>query len=318
LAAATAGATEIFAAVAANAAAEKAGEIAGDSIDKFWQTENSRIAAMQGFRDALKALTGEGENARKIVFIIDELDRCRPDYALNLLEIIKHFFTVPNVHFVLGVNLKELENSVKARYGANITADKYLQKFVSLTMTLPNSSVRNPSSESAVYYFNARHLEYIKHNSLIEKSRNSLRHLSSKQDVTLRDVQRLLTCFALFPRNFSIENDLYQTLAVGAGFLKVLHPDLYRKLRKNSISFAEVSSGLSLEEPPQKEANLHEYLDWYTWAYFLQGEDWLTGKGFPLSVISLVKAGFGSGSPASAMRDVNQYLAEMLDSYTLQ
>lgn len=101
--------------MAADAAAEKVGELADSKVDQFWKAETNRISTMQDFRKALEALTIKSDSATKIVFIIDELDRCRPDYALNLLEIIKHFFTVPNVHFVLGVNLRELENSVKAR-----------------------------------------------------------------------------------------------------------------------------------------------------------------------------------------------------------
>ena len=112
-AAATAGFTEIVGPVV-DAVATKTGEATQASIDAFWKRETGRIAAMQQFRDALIELTTDCEAPRKIVFIIDELDRCRPDYALTLLEIVKHFFAVPNVHFVLGANLDALEHSVCA------------------------------------------------------------------------------------------------------------------------------------------------------------------------------------------------------------
>ena len=80
---------------------------------------------MYAFRLTLEELT-KPDDAKpiKLVIVVDELDRCRPDYALSLLEIIKHFFNVEGVHFVLGVNLSELQNIVRARYGRNIKAWK--------------------------------------------------------------------------------------------------------------------------------------------------------------------------------------------------
>ncbi|MGJ8628553.1 MAG: KAP family P-loop NTPase fold protein [Sulfitobacter sp.] len=90
---------------------------------------------------------------KKLVIIVDELDRCRPDYALSLLEIIKHFFDVPHVHFVLGANMRELQNSVSARYGTGIDAAMYLQKFVTLTMRLPDHLNEGRGSSTAHRYF---------------------------------------------------------------------------------------------------------------------------------------------------------------------
>lgn len=84
-----------------------------DNAETFWKAENAKMAAMEGFRLALRELTEtdkNGDPTKKLVIIIDELDRCRPDYALSMLEVMKHFFAVDGVHFVLGVNMKELEN----------------------------------------------------------------------------------------------------------------------------------------------------------------------------------------------------------------
>ena len=98
----------------------------GDKDAKqFWDVHHAKIAAMDAFRLTLEELT-KPDDAKpiKLVIMVDELDRCRPDYALSLLEIIKHFFNVEGVHFVLGVNLSELQNIVRARYGSNIKAWK--------------------------------------------------------------------------------------------------------------------------------------------------------------------------------------------------
>ncbi len=153
VAVASAGLSEI-AGPAIDALVEKVGKATEEQINDFWQQETGRIAAMQEFRNSLIALTKtQGGELRKIVFIVDELDRCRPDYALSLLETIKHFFAVPNVHFVLGVNLHELQNSVRARYGQAIGAEKYVQKFISLTMRFPRGLLSNSDRHVALDYF---------------------------------------------------------------------------------------------------------------------------------------------------------------------
>jgi hypothetical protein len=110
---------------------------------------------MTTFRETLAALTlgKDGTSPRKLVIVVDELDRCRPDYALAMLEIIKHFFAVDHVHFVLGVNLRELENSVKARYGAGINAGLYLQKFITVTVALPDAADNRDYKSHAISYF---------------------------------------------------------------------------------------------------------------------------------------------------------------------
>ena len=142
LAMATAGASEVGGAVA-DAAFASSGDELSRQIDAIWRAEKTRKGAMDGFRAALTDLTtskDETSEPQKLVVVIDELDRCRPDYALSVLEVIKHFFTVPNVHFVLGVNLVELANSVKARYGSATNTSQYLQKFITITLNLPNTS----------------------------------------------------------------------------------------------------------------------------------------------------------------------------------
>lgn len=122
-----------------DAVAEAIGREIKQSCGEFWQEAQARQGGMEEFRAALEALTKDAVGTpRKLVIVVDELDRCRPDYALALLEIIKHFFAVDHVHFVLGVNLRELENSVKARYGAGINAGLYLRPYVSNARTLVN------------------------------------------------------------------------------------------------------------------------------------------------------------------------------------
>lgn len=65
----------------------------------------------------------------KLIIFIDELDRCNPQYAVKLLERVKHYFNHPKVVFVISYNKAELQHSIKTLYGSEFSADKYLERF---------------------------------------------------------------------------------------------------------------------------------------------------------------------------------------------
>ena len=73
-------------------------------------------ASVRTFRTSLKELATELADANDglpLIVLIDELDRCRPSYAVELLETAKHLFSVDRVVFVLAVNRSELAHSIR-------------------------------------------------------------------------------------------------------------------------------------------------------------------------------------------------------------
>jgi predicted KAP-like P-loop ATPase len=70
--------------------------------------------------------------------LVDELDRCRPDYAVSTLERIKHIFNVPGLIFILGVDRKQLEHSVRHAFGQEWDFDNYYLRFAPLEISLEN------------------------------------------------------------------------------------------------------------------------------------------------------------------------------------
>lgn len=85
---------------------------------------------------------------KKIIIFVDELDRCHPMYTIKTLEIIKHFFGIPNIIFILSVDKKQIENSVRQIFGVNIGEENgYLRKFIDVDFQLPT-----PSMEQLAYY----------------------------------------------------------------------------------------------------------------------------------------------------------------------
>ena len=79
---------------------------------------------------------------RKILFMVDELDRCRPDYAINYLETIKHIFDVNGAVFILAADRQQLENSAKKAFG-DLDFEEYYRKFVHREVSLPEISKEN-------------------------------------------------------------------------------------------------------------------------------------------------------------------------------
>lgn len=69
------------------------------------------------------------EDEKKLIIFIDELDRCNPQYAVKLLERVKHYFNHPKLIFVISYNKSELQHSIKTLYGSEFSADKYLERF---------------------------------------------------------------------------------------------------------------------------------------------------------------------------------------------
>lgn len=74
-----------------------------------------------------------------LVIIIDELDRCRPDYAVRTLETIKHLFNIPKVVFVLAMDRGQIESAVSTLYGKKIEehSSEYLRKFIDFDLYFP-------------------------------------------------------------------------------------------------------------------------------------------------------------------------------------
>ena len=93
------------------------------------------------FRSALAgtaAAVSASSEAKPLVVIIDELDRCRPTYAVELLETAKHLFSVDHVVFVLAINRVQLVRSICGLYGNKFDADTYLRRFIDAALRLPD------------------------------------------------------------------------------------------------------------------------------------------------------------------------------------
>ena len=102
-------------------------------------TEQKKL--MKDFIESLSIIGTITENYtdRPLVICIDELDRCRPTYAIELLETVKHLFSVENIVFIFGLNREQLAHSVRAVYGERFDAERYLSRLIDIDVILPRS-----------------------------------------------------------------------------------------------------------------------------------------------------------------------------------
>jgi len=126
---------------------EGIGKALEEFADKSFNEYKKIKESVQGFKEKLQEFIESLDGSKRLVFFIDELDRCKPLYSIQLLEYMKHFFDVPGVVFVLGINIKELVHSIKCVYGADFDGEKYLSRFIDIRFNLTHK----------------KSLDYIKH-----------------------------------------------------------------------------------------------------------------------------------------------------------
>jgi Cdc6-like AAA superfamily ATPase len=119
--------------------ADFSGDITGDLIDKF----NEKSQAITQFKDVIKKILDKLPKEQKnLIIFIDELDRCRPTYAIELLERVKHLFDIERLVFILSTDLGQLSHSICAVYGNNFESKKYLKRFIDLDYSLKEPDLK--------------------------------------------------------------------------------------------------------------------------------------------------------------------------------
>ena len=213
------------------------------SVEKF-KTE---------LQDLANTLSGLNDN-RPLVVFIDELDRCRPSYAIELLEIAKHFFSVNRIVFVLAVNRTELAHSIKAFYGSDFDAIGYLRRFIDVDFRLPH-----PEREKFVNAMlaNSGVDAFLKSRKGLSKAslangRSLLQAFFSVPDLSLRrigqEIHRLGLVFTM------LQKDRYLSYlqVITALILRTINPEMYHSFFRGDASDLDVVERVF--DPPELKA----------------------------------------------------------------
>ena len=205
-------------------------------------TKDELIRRLQELSQSVAA-----ETHHPLVFIIDELDRCRPTFAIELLERVKHIFGIPDMAFVCGINRDELCSSLQSIYG-EIDADVYLRRFFDMEFTLPavdsENFCRHLFEKFGLNEF-FRSLSGGGPGSDIHQRDFSLlsKHfpkLWGGLGLSLRDIDYCVRLVALVGKNVSTGSEMYPALLGLLIPLKFKNPTLYRQFIQGNCLGSDV------------------------------------------------------------------------------
>ena len=146
-------------------------ELKGDNL---FNTLRNKKGLKDKIDDFLNSLLPEHDE--RLVVFIDELDRCKPSYAVKLLERIKHYFNNNLVTFVFSVNINELQHTIKQYYGNEFNACKYLDRFFDIRITLPKPNM--DKFYQSIDFYNSQNYSDLVANRVIEVYNFQLREIS--------------------------------------------------------------------------------------------------------------------------------------------
>lgn len=218
-------------------------EIFKTEIDLYTERKENLIK----FRNELKIQIQENNKFKTpIVFIIDELDRCRPDYAVELLENVKHLFSIEEITFVLSIEKTQLSNSIKGYFGSHdMDSTDYLRRFIDFEYSLPE-----PSKETYIDYL----YDYYQLNQFFSTSEINSRSQIQKnifdfnksnlvylKNLTLRQIEKFFISFKISLHFFDNNSIVFPSLLSFIIYLKIFEPDNFKKLFDRTYTLNELS-----------------------------------------------------------------------------
>ena len=203
--------------------------LAKEQIEKYEKSKQ----ILNEFKENLSKLAecySPSNEMKPLIIFIDELDRCRPNFAIEVLEKAKHLFNVDNIIFVLAADKSQLAHSIRAVYGQGLDVNGYLRRFIDFDYLLP-SPVRS------VY------IKYLVTKMGFDKNLNNdethIYHHQKKLDsiirlynLTLREQEsfcNILNVVIKTKYHTMQENSVLVFLLI---ILKIKEPELYKRLNR--------------------------------------------------------------------------------------
>jgi hypothetical protein len=225
--------------------AEFGEKLAKEQIENYEKSKKTIMQFRQELSMVAEKITSVNANKQRLplVVIIDELDRCRPLFAIEVLEKAKHFFSVPNVVFVLAVDRTQLGYSIQSQYGARTDIDGYLKRFIDLDYNLPIPE-KGAFCKAQFDRFGLR--EFFEGRKGSESQfeygqfEEMFSDLFSILELTLREQERCFTLLSMAVRT-TADNQLMFPLLLGTLIvLKVKKQELYAKFVNGSVGKTEI------------------------------------------------------------------------------
>ena len=203
---------------------KEAGKILSSYAEDRLKTYTKAKDSIAEFGDRLQEMARSPVlSEHPLVVMIDELDRCRPSYAVELIEVAKHLFSVDHTVFVLAVNRDQLAHSIKALYGNEFDATGYLRRFFDADFQLPNPERR-------------RYIETLLNATNVHGDTSGLLQVFfSCHSFSLRQIAQSISRLSLVAS--SLNRHRYSALSIGVAIiLRAVDASLYDQFLRGLVS----------------------------------------------------------------------------------
>lgn len=215
-----------------------------DSLRKEIERYKDQQAEILQFKHELAECILKKCEKKPLIFIVDELDRCRPDYAVDLLEKVKHFFSVEGIVFVLAIDKNQLISSIKGRYGSeSIDGNAYLKRFIDFEYVPQEPNMRRFCTY--LYHYMGMDEFLGSEEKAAETGRKDEREflsiairLYTQKGLSLRDVERMFShirlALLMLPAN-KMDLQFSAEMLSLLTFLKTYEPDFYARIKNKEF-----------------------------------------------------------------------------------
>ena len=237
--------------------------------------------------ETLKTALETSTEREPLIIFIDELDRCRPSYAVAMIEKIKHVFNIPSISFILVCNSEQLVAAVKHIYG-HIDAEDYLNKFVltniKLNQYIGDDFHRKHNSEKhfQILISTSEDLDSFKNPSA--NANRFISNLIRENNVSLRQVEKIITrlkILILFSKVPFTEADiLYQIISTSIMFLECLNSKAVDDIDRGLTKGDNITSALFGTETVEKLWINYDEIDHWTRVLLVANHRWSLGTEY--------------------------------------
>ncbi len=180
-----------------------------------------RLKVLEKFKKSLRDVIEQTEQ-KKLLIIVDELDRCRPTFAIETLELAKHLFDVDGLIFIFALDIKQLSCSVETVYGQEMDASGYLCRFFDYIGKLP---IPNTHDYIQSKLMNTKFFETISENSIQQVS-EFFNKVAITFKLSLRDIDTIFTAYYTMNLSFLSRYEDYAAHKLYIYLLSVKYKDI--------------------------------------------------------------------------------------------
>ena len=177
------------------------------------------------------------KNQKKLIIFVDDLDRCKTDNILDVLESIKHFLSIENIIFLIAADMSKIERAWTLKYNSKESHEEgreYIEKFFQLQLTLPLKS----SSELKKYIMK---LTKIYDDDYIDNLNKNLPSNPRRIKKILNSLHFILTNYQIDIDRSKYDYQQYFKILIGWILLYLYHPNITKIVRNSPSSLIHAS-----------------------------------------------------------------------------